>query len=384
MDQSRFTDQKTGSLVPIGIGDNQCAFVPDALPPKWPFNPELWPLLAEAKARLGTLNGIGRTLPNPTLLLRPIQDWESLRSSSLEGTFSTPQELLLYDRRRREPKSESDPSSDAQEVWNYGEALRAGTQLLKERPLSTVLINEMHKILLRGVRGRDKRPGQHRPDQVHVGSDLRYIPPPANLISDLMFDLQKYMNSKTSDLDPLVDSFIVHYQFEAIHPYIDGNGRVGRLLLSLMIMLASDHNLPWLYLSAYLERYKDEYVENMFRISAEGDWDTWIEFCLRGTIKQADDAIDRIQALLSLQKRYHSELDMNKPRIHRIVDDLFESPAVTRSELAKTLNVDYNTARADIDYLVKHGVLEEVVGGGKPYIYFCNDIFNIAYRPTTF
>lgn len=379
MDIDLFTGQKTGELIRIGSGRGDWAFVPDPLPPAgWEFSAGLWPLLAEARDRLGTLNGIGQTLPNHRLLLKPLQDRESLRSSSMEGTFATPEELLLFGNQPREPQAESDPANSWKEVWNYGRALEVGGELLRARPLSTVVIKEMHRTLLSGVRGSNKRPGEFRPDQVHIGSDRRYIPPPANLIADQMYALQAYMNGG-GEVDPLVRSCLCHYQFEAIHPFIDGNGRVGRALLSLMIQHLLGHAMPWLYLSAYFERYRDEYVSLMFRISTEGAWDSWLGFCLRGTIEQANDAIRRCDALRSLQREYRERVDGKRPRVLMIVEELFSNPATTKQQLADRLGVAFKTAASDIDQLTTAGILAELPGSHHPTVYYAHEIVKVAY-----
>jgi Fic family protein len=326
------------------------------------------------------LNGIGQTLPNPELLLRPLIDREAWRSSTLEGTalMATPEDLLLYEQSPREPASEADPVNEFREVANYGTALREGMQLLGERPLSTVLIKTLHRVLLTGVRGKDKRPGEFRPDQVQIGSGPRYVPPPAQHVDVLMDNLQTYMNTHSED-DPLVACFVTHYQFEAIHPFLDGNGRVGRALLSLMIQQQLGHTMPWLYLSAYFERYRDEYVDNMLRISTHGDWESWIAFCIRGVIEQADDAIARCNALSALQDEYKARLEVNKARVFRIVELLFGGPAITTSDLAGILGVQFNTASRDIDYLVERGILAHIPGSANPKVYYAPEIARIAF-----
>lgn len=379
MDIDLFTESKTGELIRIGPGRGEWAFDPYPLPPaKWEFPASLWPLLAEARDRLGTLNGIGQTLPNHRLLLKPLQDREALRSSSMEGTFATPEELLLFGNQPREPHTEADPVNSWKEVWNYGRALEVGGELLQQRPLSTVVIKEMHRTLLSGVRGSNKRPGEFRPDQVHIGSDRRYIPPPAHRVADQMYELQAYVNG-SSGVDPLIRSFLCHYQFEAIHPFIDGNGRVGRALLSLMIQHLLGHSMPWLYLSAYFERYREEYVSRMFRISTEGAWDPWLEFCLRGAIEQANDSIRRCDELRSLQRQYRDRIDGKRPRVALIVDALFDNPATTKQQLADRLGVAFKTAASDIDHLVAAGILAELPGSRHPTVYYAHEIVKVAY-----
>ncbi len=378
MNKSRFTAQMTGQLVRISQPEPDWAFVPAELPVAWEFPVSLWPLLVDAKAKLGTLNGIGRTLPNPQLLLRPLQDREMLRSSSLEGTHASIEQVLLFEERPREPRSVSDPSNAWREVFNYGAALREGLRLLAERPLSTVLIQSMHEKLMSGVRGRGSAPSRLRQHQVHVGSDRRYVPPPAPLLPDLMGNLQEYMN-RGDDFDPLVRSFITHLQFEAIHPFVDGNGRVGRALLALMIARTHEHHMPWLYMSAYFERYKDEYIGKMFDVSANGAWTDWIEFCLRGTVAQAEDSIRRCDLLKKIERQYQERANIARPRIASILQRLFTKPVLTIPEIKRSLNVSYKTAQCDVEHLVESNVLKRLPDTNHPKVFYAPEITRIAW-----
>lgn len=378
MDASKFTSQKTGQLVQIQSPEEDWAFVPDPLPPKWEFPDRLWPLLAEAKEKLGRLDGIGRTLPNPELLLRPLEKHEALCSSSLEGTFATPRELLLFELEPREPKSKDDPANAWREVSNHSQALRQGMHLLQELPFCLRLIRELHKTLLIGVRGRERMPGQFRTCQVHIGSDRRFVPPPVNQLAGCLDALDKRLNQDDEKYDPLVRCYLLHYQFETIHPFLDGNGRIGRVLMSLLIFKWCKLSMPWLYLSPFFEKYKDEYIDNLFRVSAEGDWTTWIEFCLRGTITQAEDSIRRCDALRTLKDRWMQEAGRASVRAHAIIEHLFTSPVLTIPAMAKRYSVTYPTAKADVVALVKFGILQEV-SDATPKVYFAPEIFAIAY-----
>ena len=378
MDTSKFTQNKTGELVKVNIPPEDWAFIPDALPPKWQFPVELWPLLSEAKESIARLDGIGRTLPNPELLLRPLQSREAIRSSSLEGTYASPQQLLLFQLQPRQPKSEKDPANAWLEVSNYSRALRQGMAFLEELPLCLRLIRELQKTLLTGVRGKDKAPGEFRKCQVHIGSDRRFVPPPSNHMLTCLDDFEKRLNQEDHNYDPLVRCYLTHYQFEAIHPFIDGNGRVGRVLLSLMIYKWCALTMPWLYMSAFFERYKDEYIDNLFRVSSNGDWDRWIEFCLRGTIAQAEDSIQRCDALRLLKDRYHQEAGTITARTHAIIDDLFTYPLLTIPGLVNRFSITYPTAKTDVYGLVQKGILQELENV-RPKTFFAPGIFSIAY-----
>ncbi len=383
MDASRFTDGKTGELVRISTPEGpDWAFVPQPLPPAWRFPESLWPLLAQAREQLARLDEKGRTVANPTLLLQPLQKREALRSSSLEGTYATAKELLLFELNPREASSSSDPANAWREVFNYDQALRLGLQALTAEapaglPLSHRLIRNMHAVLLAGVRGRDKGAGEFRRRQVHVGSDKRYVPPPPEVVPRCMDDLEKFLHSGHGGLDPLVVSYLVHYQFEAIHPFLDGNGRVGRALLALTTFRWGGYAQPWLYMSAYFERYKDEYVDNLFRVSTHGDWGRWVEFCLRGTAEQCRDALQRCDQLNQLREEMHEKLGAY-PRMHKIVEVMFRSPVFSAATIAKQCSTSMPTARGDLGRMVQAGFVKHLAGE-RPRHYYVPRIFSAAY-----
>lgn len=381
MDIRRFTDQKTGSLVKVPVGEiEDWAFVPDPLPPRWEFPARLWPLLDKATTTLGELNGIGATLANPMLLLRPLQQREALRSSSLEGTFASPEEVLLFEMRPREPKSVNDRANAWLEVSNYSHALREGTSYLANGgEISIGFICQLHKWLMEGVRGKDRSPGVIRDRQVQIGGDRRFIPPPVVSLGPCLEALESRFAAKEKRFHQLVRCYMIHYQFEAIHPFRDGNGRVGRLLLALMTCQWCNLSLPWLYLSAFFESHKDEYIDRLFNISSEGDWEAWIKFCLIGTVEQAGDAIIRCNQLRKLNVEFQQQIANGPGRLRSIVDDLFSSPVLTIPEAERKYGVTYPTAQSDVERLVKLGIMRQLEDI-KPRTFFCPAIFKIAYR----
>lgn len=383
MDKSLFGTNSLGRLTKIHIHDTEdYAFIPAPLSTDWEMPNSLWPLLVTAKEELARLDGVGRHMPNYELFLRPLQQREALKSSSLEGTYATPEELLLFEIDPREPKSSKDPVNSWKEVSNYSRSLRLGQDLLKDLPISLRLIKELHNELLSGVRGNNKNPGNFRKTQVHIGSDRRFIPPPPISVMNCLNDLEVYIH-KEIDIDPLVFSFMVHYQFETIHPFLDGNGRVGRLLLSLMIFQNCKLKSPWLYLSAFFEKYKDEYIKYLFEVSSKGSWENWLAFCLRATIYQAKDAIKRCDQLLLLKEKY-SEQIMQKGenvRLSKIIEMLFEYPVFTIPQVSRWLNVSYPTARNDIMKLIKLGLISaSKIKHGQSKFYIAQDILSIAYN----
>lgn len=384
MDKSLFTDKAPGTLVPISDPAPDWAFVPNPLPRNWSAPPELTQLLIDAHRELARLDGAGTYLPANTYLLRPLQQREALRSSALEGTFATAEELLAYGLEPKEPTSNLDPANAWREVFNYDAAIQKAERLLATLPISSRAIRELHATLLAGVRGADRTPGIFRKRQVHIGSTRRFIPPPADRIEDLIADLERYINEPDTT-DPLIQSFMAHYQFETIHPFLDGNGRVGRLLLSLIAYRGCALQSPWLYLSPYFDTHKDEYIDRLFAVSTQGDWSSWIALCLRATIHEAKDAQRRIQKLLSIKQKYE-ELIAASPRtssrLQRIIVQLMSSPLTTIPELVKTLSVSFPTAQNDVRKLVSLGILHESPRQSKPKFYISREFFSAAYSET--
>jgi Fic family protein len=380
VDTSKFTANKTGRLVAISTPEPDFAFVPDPLPPSWDFHQDLWPLLVEAKWRLGKLDGVARTLPNPQLFLKPLQRVESLTSSRLEGTYATAQELMLFEINPKDPHGSADQTNAWQEVANYSRALAQGYSELRELPLCLRLIKDIHRTLLTGVRGAARTPGEFRTHQVHVGSARRYVPAPPREMQECLNEFERYMNASDDRFDPLVRCFIAHYQIEAIHPFGDGNGRIGRVILSLMIYKWCELSMPWLYLSPFFERYKEEYIDNLFKISSDGAWRDWIEFCLRGVIQQAKKATEVCERLQSIRDKMHKRTKADGgTRIHAIIESLFDAPLVRIVDIMKRHSVHYATAKADVHYLVGKEILAPLAGF-RVKTFLAPEIFNVAYR----
>jgi len=379
MDRSRFTNP-SGRLVSIGQRD-EVAFIPDPLPGAYAVPPSLVGFWVEAREIIGELRGIGKTLPDHTLLTRPLRQREALRSSSLEGTYATPAELLAFEQNPRDPASSRDPLNSSLEVFNYQKSLDTGQRLVSEGyPFSEWLIRQLHSILLSGVRGNDKSPGRVRTAQVHIGAGNRFTPPPPEHLSALLGQLERDIQLDT-DIDPLIRAFMVHYQFETIHPFRDGNGRVGRLLLALMIFKCCGFDMPWLYLSEYFERHKDDYIDTLFKVSAESAWDEWIRLCLLATIEVGRSTIGRITRLLALRASFEDRIRRidGHDRLAHVIPRLFSSPILTYNDLMSVLGVSYPTARSDMSVLVDAGILTETKAR-NPKVYMAREIFAIAYE----
>jgi len=383
VDPKLFTKSLAGELVKIPrdeITGNEHAFVPHELPPNWDFPVSLWPLLGEAIGQLGILEGLGRNLPNPAILLRPLEDREAIKSSRLEGTYISATELLVYEMQPRDSKSEDDPTNNQREVFNYRKALQEATK--DELPLSLRLIRNLHKTLLTGVRGRDRTPGEFRRTQVAIGSNHRFVPPPpGETLTECLYPLEKYLHVKNSKYHPLVDCFLIHYQFETIHPFNDGNGRVGRLLLAIMLKLGCGLSKPWLYMSEYFEKNRDEYMRLLFDVSARGNWESWLEFCLRGTAVQARETIQRCERLLRIREEFMRRVAQvgGSVRLTQIVEGIFNSPFVRIADLPKQLGVTYPTAKSDVERLEAAQILRRLASI-TPATFYAPEVFNVAYE----
>ena len=378
MDPSAFTVSKTGALVPLQgtPPDVSHAFVPNPLPPDWKFPEDLWPILVEARASIASLDGTGKHLPNPEIVLQPIQRREAQLSSQLEGTFTDPQQQALFQVDPRYPTSVTDPLNQYREVFNYGHALKLRQTI--DLPLSKRLIKRLHAALMDGVRGNQERPGEFRTIQNQIGQPARFVPPPPQAVERAMNVLEDFLNA-TDDIDPLVRAFLAHYQFEAIHPFRDGNGRVGRLLLSITIEEWCKLDRQWLYMSAYFERHKQEYMQLLFRVSTHGDWDRWVRFCLKGVVAQAKDTEQRCEKLLELHRDFTSRLKGGSVRLSQIVEGLFDNPVVTVVEMKERFSITYPTARSDLTKLEGLGVLQPLQGTSQ-ITYYCEPILDVTYE----
>jgi Fic family protein len=334
------------------------AFVPDPAPRQLRLSDEAVGLLDEASNRLGVLAGIARRLPNPELLIGPYLRREAVLSSRIEGTMTT-----LSDVYASEAQLKLEIAPDVKEVLNYLAAYRYGLNRLGTLPLSLRLLCELHERLMEGVRGGQRRPGEFRTYQNFIGGSneatARFVPPPPLEMKDCLDDLDKFMHDRS--LRPLVQAAVLHYQFEAIHPFGDGNGRVGRLLLGLFLNERELLPQPLLYLSAYFERTRDDYYDRLFRVSTHADWDGWIRYVLEGVSIQADAAITLADRLQDLNARYRAQLHAAHATLNALalVDYLFISPYITIRMAQARLKVTHPTARATIRALEEEGILNE-------------------------
>jgi len=380
MDASQFSPLSPGYLVPVPgtRPDAAVAFVPAPLPPAWRLADHLWPALIEARTTLARLDGTGRHIPNPALLLRPLARRESQLSSQLEGTFTDPHDQTLYEAEPALSRSWDDPANALREVHNYNRALHLRHDGPNDLPLSLRLIRQFHAVLLEGVRGSDQYPGEFRRTQNQIGRPARYVPPPPYLLAEVLDSFEKYLH-QPSGLDPLLRAFLVHYQFEAIHPFSDGNGRVGRLLLALTVTEWCGLAHQWLYMSPWLEARKDLYMQRLLAVSTHADWDGWISFCLQGAAESAHDTLHRCDRLLALHKDYHARVKGHSLRLGHLIDSLFHNPTITVARYRDLLQVTYPTARADLRLLDRLGILTELPGRHQ-ITYYSPQIFQVSYE----
>jgi Fic family protein len=371
------------SLVPIV--DGGWAFVPPPLPPDFDWS-RISSALACAAAAIGELRGIGRLIPDVEMLVAPLERREALTSSAMEGMITTLPAMLLAEADDRAPANDN-----AREAINYMRALNGALSDLKTLPLSHRVINNAHRALLNGLsagRGAHKHPGEFKKSQNAVGraggsiAKARYVPPPPAETQPCMDALEQYLNRDGRDpASCLIDLALVHYQFEAIHPYDDGNGRIGRLLVTLMAIEAKLLDQPLLHVSARIERNKDEYLERLYRVSTRGDWLGWINFFLAMVAQSAGDAVDIAHRMLALQSTLREKARAaGKPaRLFMVVDALFARPWTTAPEIQKLCNVTFPTAQRDLKRLVANGILKEIERPTRR-LYIAPDILNLAER----
>lgn len=381
MDVDRFTNGSTGRIV--RTHDGHSAFVPGELPPPIQMTGSLASLLADAANAVGLLAGTGRNIQNPLLLISPYLRREAVLSSRIEGTVSTLADLY------EDEATGSSARADVIEVRNYLAAHEFGLARLETLPLSLRLLRELHERLMRGVRGQERRPGEFRTYQNYIArhagapiEDAIYVPPPVLEMHQALDNLERFLHGE--QLSPLLLAAVAHYQFEAIHPFGDGNGRVGRLLISVVLHERGLLPQPLLYLSAYFERTVAEYYDRLMMVSTHGDWEGWLKYFLTGVAEQAYDAVEDAERVLNLQAAYHAKLAAARarPAAQALADELFINPYITARRAAAVLHVSDPTARAAINDLVEQGILEEVTGRRWRRLFLAREILNTARGST--
>ena len=368
MDATRFQHSSAGRVISATQdGLDYWAFVPHPLPPELRYEPAFIRTLSDADRALGELAGLGRTMPNPELLIGPFVRREAVLSSKIEGTQTNIADLYAYEAGQlylpgMQPSAP--PEADVQEVFNYVVSLRYGLERLETLPISRRLIRELHERLMQGVRGEQATPGEFRTIQNWIGrsgANLReaeYVPPPVRELELCLDALERYIHSD-DETPPLIRIGQIHYQFEAIHPFRDGNGRIGRLLITLLLHHWKLLPAPLLYLSAYFERHRAEYYDRLLAVSERGEWNAWLTFFLRGVAEQSHDAISRAKRLQDIQQQWRKQVTQARSSalLLRLVDSLFESPVLSIPQASKLLGVTYPSAQRNVERLVEAGIL---------------------------
>lgn len=352
------------------------AFVPAPLPPDLVYDADLVLALSRADAALSELSGLGRRLPNPHLLIAPYVRREAVLSSRIEGTKASLSDLLLD-----EVEDERPPDADVKEVRQYVEALEYGIQRMRELPISLRLVCEIHERLMSGVRGGHATPGEFRRSQNWIGppgstpTTAPYVPPPPDRLMETLSNWELFLHERGRFPD-LVQCALMHEQFEAIHPFLDGNGRLGRLLIPLFLIERGRLYQPVLYLSAYFEAHRHEYYDSLQRVRTEGDWGGWLRFFLAGVEDTAREAVSQAGRITDLHENLRRRL-RQKPNAAALLDELFANPFVTVSRAAGLLKVSYPTARQAVAFLQGEGLLEEISGRAWGRLYLARPILDV-------
>ncbi|MGZ4317479.1 MAG: Fic family protein [Gaiellaceae bacterium] len=380
MDPAAYTALEIGRPIIVGRGDAAyTAFAPAPILRALELSAQAVYLLSEADLALGALAGVGGRLPNPHILIQPYLRREAVASTRIEGTQSTLSEVLSA-----EAQSLVE-TEDQREVLNYVRALEAGLRRLPTLPLSKRLIREIHGELLRGVRGQERTPGEFRRTQNWIGgsnpTNALFVPPPVELLEDALDDFERFLHEDLQ-LPILVRCALAHFQFETIHPFLDGNGRLGRLLIVFYLVERGAIGEPLLYLSAYFERNRDEYVACLQGVRERGDIDSWISFFLRGVATQARSAVDSADSLLALREEFRGRLRQARARGQAVdaAEALIANPFVTAPTLSRTLNVTRQGAQYVIASLERAGIVEPMKGESRPALYVANEVLSVLQR----
>lgn len=363
------------------------SFVPASLPPVPPIDlgSEGLNLLIQANRQLALLEGLAVRIPNMDLFVSMYVRKEALLSSQIEGTQATLDDVL-------DPLLDENANRNVADVINYIKASEFAIKRLQELPLCNRLIKETHAVLMEGVRGQEKNPGEFRYSQNWIGGqgstlkNARYIPPNPEDMNEAISDLEKYMNAEDS-LDPLVRAALIHYQFETIHPFLDGNGRVGRLLIILFLMEKKVLTTPAIYISYFLKRNRIEYYDRMTEVRRKGNYEQWITFFLQAVMESAEDAVHTIDQLTALHdKNMVLLMDGVAKRQADTLKKLFAyleaNPIIEIKKTSQALDMSYNTIARAVAVLIEKGILAQSEKAGKTRIYSYSEYLDILRKDT--
>ena len=348
------------------------AFYPALLPPVPPvaIEGELLRLLSDADRALARLDAVSTFLPNPDLFVAMYVRQEAVLSSQIEGTQSTLEDVLAFEANATHNKA----PKDVEEVVNYVRAMKHGLKRLPELPLSLRLLREIHKELMHNVRGAERTPGEFRTSQNWIGpqgstlSNAAFVPPPAHELMQFLGNFETFIHAHKVDTPLLIQCGLAHAQFETIHPFLDGNGRVGRLLIALMLCEANALARPLLYLSHYLKANRTEYYDRLTAIRERGDWEGWLRFFLRGVAQVSLQANETARRIIAMRETQRAAFAANANAL-KLIDALFERPIVNVKQTSEILGVSYVTANALVAKLEKAGLLKEVTSWGRNRVF---------------
>jgi len=355
------------------------SFSPTLINHQWLLaDPKLQALLSEADHTLGELNAFSQLIPNVEFFIRMHIAKEATQSSRIEGTRTNMEEALL-----EEQDIDLEKRNDWGEVQNYIQAINQAIEDLETIPLSIRLLKNTHAKLMQGVRGEVKQPGEFRTSQNWIGVSLKnavFVPPHHEELHELMSDLEKFIHNEELHVPHLIKIAIAHYQFETIHPFLDGNGRLGRLMIALYLSNFNLMHKPALYLSDFFERHKTEYVDSLMAVRQANKLKEWIQFFLIGVKETAEDSIQVFKDILLLKERVEREVlprfsSRRQENVQKLMDALYRSPLISIKSASKLLNVNVNTASSLISDLVKHGVLSEFTGGRRNRLFVFQEYF---------
>jgi Fic family protein len=383
--EGEMMSERAGTLVPQKGG--YAAFVPKPLPPEdLDLDEGLLLLLSKADTALARLDGVIQVLPNPDLFVAMYIKKEALLSSQIEGTQASLRGVLEFE---ADLKPEED-INEVREVVNYIKAMGHGMEKLEFSEFSIDLLNEIHRFLIQGTRGGYKRPGTIRAEQNWIGTagtpiqDAVYVPPPPEMVPALMRNLERFIQ-QPDRIPLLIKAALIHAQFESVHPYLDGNGRMGRLLITFFLYYKGMLSNPLLYLSFYLKKHQQEYYRILNDIRYSGDWETWIAFFLRGVIETSTNSVETAKKIIGLRSDLvNTLLEKNIGGVValKFIDVLFETPLITVSRAAEALDISRQSANALVKKFEDAGILVEITGNQRYKRYIFSDYLRIVQEGT--
>jgi Fic family protein len=379
MDPQVYRHPEAGKVIQTPTG--YLAFIPAPLPPGLEWSTALVSALSAAERDLSKLAALAGVFPYPRLLVQPFMHTEAVISSRIEGTRASLEDLYVYETTQLSFFEEID---DVREVHNYVRAMQFGLERLKTLPVCLRFIRELHAILMENVRGGTLTTGEFRRSQNWIGiagstlSNATYVPPPPDEMHQALGELEAYIHA-ASEIPALIRIAMIHYQFEAIHPFLDGNGRVGRLLIALLLSEWKLLPQPLLNLSVYIESYRQEYYDRLLAVSQKGEWEAWLIFFLRGVSQQACSGLTRMERLQNLRTVYQPLInaDRNPVRFAAVIDYIFSRPILTAKQAAADLDIPFKTALNYLEKLQQAGVIRETTGYARNRIYRSDEILKL-------